>query len=585
MWNQASAIVWAQWRSTRNHLPRANLGGLIFTGVLTAMWYGAFAYLAVLAAILLAQPGELATFYRILPAAFLIAFLYWQVIPVLLTSMGASLDLRKLLVYPVPRRALFAIEVILRVSTAVEMMLILTGAAVGLLLNRKVPHWAPFSLALFLIFNLFCSTGVRDLLVRLMAHKRVREIIVLLVVLSAALPQLIMFRGSQSRLRQFFGGEPSALLPWTATARLALGQFSWKNVGVMLAWTLAAYLFGRSQFERGLRFDAAEASARGSSSKRRVSRLEWWYQLPNALFRDPLAALIEKELRFLSRAPRFRLVFLMGFSFGLLIWAPIAFGRSSSERSFLSENYLTMVSVYALLLLSDALFWNCFGFDRSAAQIYFLVPVKMSTVLAGKNLAAAFLVLMEIVAVALVCAALRLPLGGIQILEAFGVTCVVTLFILSVGNLISPLQPARREPGEGHEDGGAKPFAGPADAGVSTRPFACGRGLPGALCLQYGVGVFRGATVRRIARAAVLLFLDAIGSASGCRSPRADYRRSEPRGRTHRKLNGCPEPELPVLPDRGTRQLHRVRRRSFDRVPGLQAALHRAHNSSSQGAL
>jgi ABC-2 type transport system permease protein len=446
MWNQAGAIVWAQWRSTRNHFPRANLGGLIFTSVLTAAWYGIFAYLAVLAAILLSSPSELEVFHKILPAALLLCFLYWQVIPVLLTSMGASLDLRKLLVYPIPKRALFAIEVILRVSTGVEMMLILAGAAAGLLWNPAVPHWAPFTLTLFVLFNLFCSTGIRDLLVRLLAHKRVREIIVFLVVIAAALPQLMLFRGSQGRMRQFLGAEPSAILPWTATARLALGEFSWMSLGVMLAWTLAAYVFGRTQFERGLRFDAAEASARGGSSRRRVSRLEWLYQLPNAVLRDPLAALIEKELRFLSRAPRFRLVFLMGFSFGLLIWAPIAFGRVSTERSFLSDNYLTMVSIYALLLLSDALFWNCFGFDRSAAQVYFLVPVKMSTVLAGKNLAAMFLVLLEITAIALVCALLRLPLSALQILEAFAVTCVITLFILAVGNLSSLYNPRAVNP-------------------------------------------------------------------------------------------------------------------------------------------
>jgi len=444
MWNQVSAIVWAQWRITRNRFTRANLGGLVFTGVLSTVWYGSWAYLALLGAFLLSRPDELGAFHKILPAALLLCFLYWQLIPVLLTSMGASLDLRKLLVYPIPKRALFAVEAILRISTGVEMMLILAGASVGLLLNPNVPFWAPFSLALFIIFNLFCSTGVRDLLARLLAHKRAREIVVFLIVLSAALPQLILLRGSQSRMRQFFGGEPSALFPWTATARLALGEFSWMSVGVMLAWTLAAYVFGRTQFERGLRFDGAEASARGSS--RRVSRLEWWYRLPNAVLRDPLAALIEKELRFLSRAPRFRLVFLMGFSFGLLIWTPIAFGRASTERSFLSDNYLTMVSIYALLLLSDALFWNCFGFDRSAAQVYFLVPVKMSTVLAGKNLAASFLVLMEIIAIALVCAALRLPLSGRQILEAFAVTCVVTLFILAVGNLSSFYNPRAVNP-------------------------------------------------------------------------------------------------------------------------------------------
>jgi ABC-2 type transport system permease protein len=451
VWNQTSAIVWAQWRSTRNHFPRASLGGLIFTGVLAAAWYGIFAYLAVLAAILLSSPAELGAFHKILPPALLLCFLYWQVIPVLLTSMGASLDLRKLLVYPIPKRALFVIEVVLRISTGVEMMLILAGAAVGLFRNSAVPHWAPFSLALFVLFNLFCSTGIRDLLVRLLAHKRVREIFVFLVVIAAALPQLMLFHGSHGRMRQFFGAEPSAILPWTATARLALGEFSWKSLAVMLFWTLAAYAFGRTQFERGLRFDAAEASAHGWSSggwstKRRVSRLEWLYRLPNSVLRDPLAALIEKELRFLSRAPRFRLVFLMGFSFGLLIWAPIAFGRVSTERSFISDNYLTMVSIYALLLLSDALFWNCFGFDRSAAQVYFLVPVKMSTVLAGKNLAAVFLVLLEITAIAVVCAVLRLPLSLLQILEAFSVTCVITLFILAVGNLSSLYNPRAVNP-------------------------------------------------------------------------------------------------------------------------------------------
>src|ERR1700685_130482 len=155
MWSQTGAIVWAQWRSTRNHLPRSNMGGLLFSGGLTAIWYLGFAYLAVLAGFLLSKPIELAAFRKLLPAALLICFLYWQVIPVLLTSMGASLDLRKLLVYPIPNRALFTIEVILRVSTGVEMLLILTGAAIGLLFNRNVPLWAPFSLALFVVFNLF----------------------------------------------------------------------------------------------------------------------------------------------------------------------------------------------------------------------------------------------------------------------------------------------------------------------------------------------------------------------------------------------------------------------------------------------
>ncbi len=448
MWNQASAIVWAQWRTSMHAFPRANKAGLAFTTVIRGVWYLAFVYLAFLAAILLSRPDELDTFQNILPAALLLCVLYWQLIPVLMASTGSSLDLKKLLVYPVPHSALFTLEVILRVSTGVEMLLVTAGAGVGLLLNPAVPSWAPLALIPFVVFNLLCSAGIRDLLVRLLARKRVREAVVFLLVLAAALPQLLLVRGAGSggRIRAFFSGEPSMYWPWTATARLALGHFSWQSVAVLMGWTIAAYVFGRWQFERGLRFDVAEAASKDTLSTRRSSRLEWFYQLPNTVFPDPLAALMEKELRFLSRAPRFRLVFLMGFSFGLMIWAPLALTRTSATPGFFADNYLTLVSVYAMLLLSDVLFWNCFGFDRSAAQVYFLMPVKMSTVLAAKNLAAAIFVLIEITAIALVCALLRLPLTGLQILETFVITCVLTVFVVSAGNISSLYGPRAVNP-------------------------------------------------------------------------------------------------------------------------------------------
>jgi ABC-2 type transport system permease protein len=445
MWNQARAIVWAQWRSLRNHIPRSSIAGLIFSGLLAAVWYGGFAFLAAVAGYVLAQPDEIEFIRKILPTALLLCFLYWQLIPVLMASMGSSLEIRKLLVYPIPPRQLFTLEVLLRISTGLEMLLLLTGAGIGLLFNPKVPFWAPLSLVFFVAFNLLCSAGVRDLLVRLLARRRVREIVVFLFVLAAALPQVMFVTGRHERLQRLFAAEPSAFLPWTATARLAAGEFAWSSAGVLLAWTAAAYVFGRWQFARGLKFDAGEAAAKNGPRGRKDSRLEWFYLLPNAILPNQFAALVEKELRFLSRAPRFRLVFLMGFSFGLLIWAPMAFGRASSN-SFVSGNYLTFVSVYALLLLSDALFWNCFGFDRSAAQVYFLVPLKMSTVLMGKNLAAVVFVFLEITLVALVCMVLRLPLAIIQVLEAFMVTSVVTLFLLSIGNLSSVYTPRSVNP-------------------------------------------------------------------------------------------------------------------------------------------
>src|SRR6202034_1374804 len=117
--------------------------------------------------------------------------------------------------------------------------------------------------------------------------------------------------------------------------------------------------------------------------------------------------LVEKEIRFLARSPRFRLVFLMGFTFGVAVMLPISLGRAGS--AMLGSHYLTAVSVYSLLLLSESCFWNSFGFDRSAAQIYFLAPVPFSRVLIGKNLSAIFFILLEISAVTLVCKIMGLP--------------------------------------------------------------------------------------------------------------------------------------------------------------------------------
>jgi len=155
------------------------------------------------------------------------------------------------------------------------------------------------------------------------------------------------------------------------------------------------------------------------------------------LLGDPLGALVEKEVRFLTRSPRFRLVFLMGFTFGLLIWLPIVLGGQNNSQSFLSSNYLTVVSVYSLLLLSEACFWNFFGFDRSAAQFYFLAPVAFSRVLIGKNLSALFFIVLEIGLIALICGLLGMPLHPVTLVESFGVAGVISIFMLAVGNQLS----------------------------------------------------------------------------------------------------------------------------------------------------
>jgi hypothetical protein len=156
----------------RNFYPRA---GMAWGAVIGAGWYGFWLLVAISTGRLAANPSNLGLMKVVLPGGLLLMFLYWQVVPLLMAATGASLELRKLQVYPIPASQLFSIEVMLRVTAAVEMLLVTLGLAFGILLNPTMPKWTMLVLAPFVLFNLFLAVGLRDLVARILAHKRIRE--------------------------------------------------------------------------------------------------------------------------------------------------------------------------------------------------------------------------------------------------------------------------------------------------------------------------------------------------------------------------------------------------------------------------
>ena len=90
------------------------------------------------------------------------------------------------------------------------------------------------------------------------------------------------------------------------------------------------------------------------------------------------------------------MVFVMGFSFGIMVWLPMILGGRAQSRDQLSSHFLTVVCVYALTLLGQVSYWNCFGFDRSATQIFFAAPQPLSRTLLGKNIASLVFIYMEV---------------------------------------------------------------------------------------------------------------------------------------------------------------------------------------------
>ncbi len=443
MRSQALAILWAQWKSIRNHFPRAGTSDAVSIAV-TSLWYGVWIVAAVSEGLICAE-SEPALLSRIMPSGLMLLTLYWQLIPILMVSTGLSLDLRRLAVYPVPHSQLFTIEVLLRVTTAAEMLFMVAGAFVGLLFNPHLPVWCAFSLVIYVAFNLFLSAGLRDLIGRLFARKRIREVMVFGMVLLAAVPQLLLRTGDPVTLRRLLSAQPTLYLPWVAAGRLATNRNGMLPLLIITAWTALAFAFGRWQFERNLRVDVTEIQAKDTVQSNRIGLLERLFQLLPKLLPDPLGVLVEKEMRVLTRSARFRLVFLMGFSFGLLIWLPLAF-KGGSSASSLSNHYLTAVTVYSVMLLGEVCIWNIFGFDRGAVQLYYSVPVPMSTVILAKNLTAMFFVMVEILLIFLICSLMRMPVTAASLLETFCVAMTIAVFLLSIGNMMSVRNPRAVDP-------------------------------------------------------------------------------------------------------------------------------------------
>ncbi len=446
MASEIQIILWAQWRALR----RWRRWGGRASGLLAAvacLWYAGWAALAMLVAAVAAKPGGDVLLRVHLASALMFAAAYWQLAPILTGSYGGSLEIGKLVAFPVRVERLFWIEVALRLTNAGEVLLLMAGLAVGMARNPAVKFkTAPAALALFCLFNLLAAAGLRQQVQRWMQRRRLREVIAGLLVAAAALPQLLMVAGVPAPLRRLGQTAGGAWWPWSVTARLALGDSSlgaWTALG---GWVLAARFYARRQFARSLRLDADATAQRGTKNPS-PGRLDAIYRLPSRVLPDPLGAMVEKELRSLARSPRFRLLFIMGFTFGVVIFLPMVLS-GKTKGGFPGAHGLVLLCAYSLLLLGDAVFWNIFGLDRAAARAYFLYPAPFSRVLAGKNLAAGVFLLLEITAIIAVWALLRLPVNGGIVLEAFLVTATMCLYLLAAGNISSvgyprPVNPER----------------------------------------------------------------------------------------------------------------------------------------------
>jgi len=426
-----------------------NRRGAILSIITGAVWYGIWTAFAI-AAYFFLSAASAEVLRTMVPLWLLGVCLYWQVMPILSASMGSSLDLRKLRIYPAPHGKLFYIEVLLRLTTGVEALLVLIAMVAALFRNPLTRGWyAIVPVLLYIVFNLLLASGTRSLLERLLSKRRLREALIFVIFMLWMAPRFLFLTGRGPReVNGLTRAVAHIAYPWTAAGYAALGVRVLPALLFLAAWTCLAAWFGRGQFERSLRFDmvAAQSTAVAVRQSRFGALLDTFYRFPAMLWRDPVAAIVEKELRSLARTPRYRMVFVMGFSFGLMVWLPMIIGVGAERHGTLSTHFLTVVCVYALTLLGQVSYWNCFGFDRSAVQIYFAAPQSLRATLIGKNIASLTFIYLEVAILTAVTSAFRINFGTAQVVETLLVIGVCALYMMAMGNISSVQYPRGLNP-------------------------------------------------------------------------------------------------------------------------------------------
>jgi ABC-2 type transport system permease protein len=337
-------------------------------------------------------------------------------------------------------------------TTCMEMLIALVGVLIGLLRNQQLggvaaaPRMAG-TVLLYIALNLLLAAGMRNLLERLLLQRRLREFLMLVIVFVGVMPQLLIaFKFTHANLLKSL---PLAVFwPWGAASDLLRNISVLPAAGILLVYLVLAYGFSRRQFEKVIRADGGPGSVNREAAGKPESA-SWsdvLVRLPSRLLKDPLGAVVEKELRTLTRSPRFRLVYIMGFSFGLAVWLPMALRRQTGHESVTRTHFLTYVSVYSLVLIGQVTFWNAFGFDRTGAEAWYALPVPFARVFQAKNITAIIVVMTELTLVVGIALALPVPHPAARVAEALIVTMISAVYLISFGNLISVRLPRAMDP-------------------------------------------------------------------------------------------------------------------------------------------
>jgi ABC-2 type transport system permease protein len=388
-------------------------------------------------------------------------FLFWQLFPVMATAFSNNPDSSDLLRFPLSYRSYFLIRLAygsFDPATALGSLWLL-GILLGIGVARPLLlPWALLTLLTFAAFNLLLIQTIFSWIERWLAQRRTREILGVLFILVMLSFQLIgpimgrLDKRSQPEAKHFIEilsplqralppGLAADAIAQVANSKFLLGFNSLFALGAFsLAVGYLLHLRLRAQF-RGENLSEVAAQ---STQTVAVSRLGW--ALPG--LSPPIAAVFEKEVRYLARSGPMLLTLVMPVIMLVIFrFGPLGSKMGPGGGAFLRHApnmAFPAATAYALLVLTN-LVYNTFGGDGPGIQFFYASPVRFRQIVLAKNLTQAGILLFDM---AMAWFAVAYFYGKPQ-LDITVATIAGLLFAaplnFAVGNLLSIYSPKKRD--------------------------------------------------------------------------------------------------------------------------------------------
>jgi ABC-2 type transport system permease protein len=460
---QLAAILGVRWRMFVNslHTTRATLELISRIVVGFAFFIGGIggAFGMAVGAFLLLSQGK----PEMLALLLWPVFIFWQVFPVMATAFTNNPDSSDLLRFPLNYRSYFLVRL---AYGAFDPATALGGLwTVGILLGVSFAKpallpWTLLVLLAFALFNLVFLQMVFAWVDRWLAQRRTRELMGILFILLMLSFQLIgpltryfarpAHTGAQQYVQRYV--EPLArvlgvLPPGLAADAISQAVFSrfmaaFSSFALLCAFVLLiGYCLHVRLFAQYRGENLSEVAAASALPRDRSLRLGW--NLPG--FSAPVAAVLEKEIRYLLRSGPMLLTLIMPL-FVLVVFrlGPVGSkaGRAGGLLRHTPDMAFPAAAAYTLLLLTN-LAYNNFGGDAGGIQFFYASPVSFREIVLAKNFAHASILAIEVL-VAWIAVAF---LYGRPTLEVTVASLAGLLFAAPVnfaaGNLLSIYAPKK----------------------------------------------------------------------------------------------------------------------------------------------